>query len=70
MCFTSSAESSFLTWPPVQSIVSTRKTSPSAIVTTAGISGCQRLWSGVSCSHGIFLMSTEIAVFGMASEVL
>ena len=83
-CLTSSAESSFLIWPPVQSIIlsrrgpcdqrgervgyaegssperahSTLKTSPSSTVATGGMSGCQRLWSGGLCSHGLSFVST------------
>lgn len=53
---------------PVQSIVSTRNFCPGSTVATAGISGCQRLCIGVSCSHGSFLMSTEMSVGGMVER--
>ena len=94
-CLTSSAESSFLIWPPVQSvksgratgsrgeaqetqrgaprlsspIVSTRKTSPSATVAVGGMSGCQRLCTGGSCSHGSFFGFTERSVLGISKRV-
>ena len=94
-CLTSSAESSFLIWPPVQSvksgratgsrgeaqethsgaprlsspIVSTRKTSPSATVAVGGMSGCQRLCTGGSCSHGSFFGFTARSVLGISKRV-
>ena len=44
------------------------KSSPGLTVTTGGMSGCQRLCSGVGCSVGGFLMSTEMIVLAMLSS--
>ena len=37
---------------------------------TAGMSGCQRLCSGFSCSHGLFLMSTVMSGVGVRGGIL
>ena len=49
---------------------STLKTSPSSTVATGGMSGCQRLWSGGLCSHGLRLVSTVSSFFASGMMVV
>jgi len=51
---------SYFTYPPVQSTHSTRNISPSLTEATGGMSGCQRLCKGVSCSQGSLFGSTDM----------
>lgn len=72
MDFTSTAESSSLMAPPVQSVISTLKSSPALTSATWGTWGCQRLWRGNSCSHGFFVKSmgtTSLGVEGAMDEL-
>src|SRR3982751_3585831 len=61
MSRTSSALSSFLMKPPVQSKVSRTKSSPGSTQQAIGMSGCHRLWM-FSFSTGDFVRSTLISV--------
>src|SRR5689334_19573776 len=61
----SAALSSFLICPSVQSLHSMRNTSPGLTEMTAGMSGCQRLWPGISCFDIDFVRSTLNNVFGI-----
>ncbi len=65
MCFISSALSSSRIWPPVQSTVSTRNSSPSFTSPTGGISGCHLLCNGVGCSQVFFFTSTVTTGLGV-----
>ena len=65
---TSLGLSLFLIWPSVQSLHSMRNTSPGLTETTAGMSGCQRLWPTSSCSAQVFVRSILNRVFGMDSS--
>ena len=65
MDFTSTAESSSLMAPAVQSVISTLKSSPALTSATWGSWGCQRLWRGKFCSHGFFVKSMGITSLGV-----
>src|ERR1700678_2268756 len=55
------ALSSFLIWPPVQSMHSTRNSAPGFTHETMGTSGCHRLWM-TSCFVGAVDRSTLMSV--------
>ena len=69
ICFMSSGLSSSTIWPPVQSTVSTRKSSPSFTSPTGGISGCHLLCRGIVCSHGLFFGSTVTTGRGVLGAI-
>lgn len=69
MHFISSAESSSLTEPPIQSTISTLKTSPVMASATGGIWGCQRLWRGGFCCHGLLFKSIGTTTFGVGGAI-
>lgn len=65
----SMAESLSAMLPPVQSIISTRNTSPSVTSATGGMWGCQRLCRGYFCSHGFFLRSMGTTNLGLGGAI-
>lgn len=67
--FISSAEPSSLMAPPVQSDISTLKSSPVFTSATGGMRGCQRLWRGNFCSHGFFVKSTGTSSLGVGGAM-
>ena len=67
MSRTSSALSLFLMKPPVQSYVSSTKSSPGLTQQAIGTSGCQRLCT-ISLEGAGFVRSTLIRVSGMVGS--